>query len=113
MILIYFHADNQEPSYMPIELPDINTGEFGYHGRSDHVIRCHIQVSGRKKGKKATALDNITYVRHRKFPKMVRTLSTSMLSTLLSPTWTFQGLPIFGWARGRKTKTIRTSPKFG
>eukprot|EP01127_Copromyxa_protea_P005168 TRINITY_DN1503_c0_g1_i1.p1 TRINITY_DN1503_c0_g1~~TRINITY_DN1503_c0_g1_i1.p1 ORF type:complete len:408 (+),score=60.90 TRINITY_DN1503_c0_g1_i1:40-1263(+) len=43
MLLVYFHADNQEPSYMPVELPDINSGEFLYHGTSDHVIRCHVQ----------------------------------------------------------------------
>eukprot|EP01126_Amoeba_proteus_P054362 TRINITY_DN6685_c0_g2_i7.p1 TRINITY_DN6685_c0_g2~~TRINITY_DN6685_c0_g2_i7.p1 ORF type:complete len:186 (+),score=24.38 TRINITY_DN6685_c0_g2_i7:294-851(+) len=44
MILIHFDADGREPSYIPVELPDINSGEFVYHGRSDHVIRCHIQV---------------------------------------------------------------------
>lgn len=45
MILVHFDADNKDPSYLPIELPDINSGDFSYHGRSDHVIRCHVQVN--------------------------------------------------------------------
>jgi len=43
MVLIHFDADGKEPTYTPVELPDINSGDFVYHGCSDHVLRCHIQ----------------------------------------------------------------------
>jgi len=43
MILVHFHAEGEEPSWLPVDLPDINTGSFKYHGRSEHVMRCHIQ----------------------------------------------------------------------
>jgi len=43
MILVHFDADGRDPTYTPVDLPDIISGEFQYHGRSDHVLRCHIQ----------------------------------------------------------------------
>jgi len=43
MILVHFHADGEEPSWLPIELHEVNTGAFNYHGRSEHVLRCHVQ----------------------------------------------------------------------
>src|SRR5699024_4634713 len=39
-IFVWYHADNQEPSWQPEKVNEIANNSWGYRGRSEFVINC-------------------------------------------------------------------------
>lgn len=42
-ICIWFHADNEEPSWYPPLIPEIVSGDWKYGGRTENIVNCHLQ----------------------------------------------------------------------
>lgn len=43
-IMLWYHAEGTEPSWIPKELDEIKSGKWVYRGRTTHQINAHIQV---------------------------------------------------------------------
>ena len=44
-ILVWYHAEEMEPSWIPDEIEEIASGEWSCKGKTTHYINCHIEVS--------------------------------------------------------------------
>jgi len=44
-IHIWYHAENEAPTWWVDRVPQIHSGAWRYRGRSEFRIACHIQVS--------------------------------------------------------------------
>ena len=44
-VYLWFHAEDEEPNWQPPIIPEIQSGEWAYRGRSEFRVACHIQVS--------------------------------------------------------------------
>jgi len=44
LIMIWYHAENEEPKWFPHHIKEVDEGRFIRHGRSSQFIRCHPQV---------------------------------------------------------------------
>ena len=44
-IYLWFHAEDEKPNWHPPAVPEIQSGEWAYRGRSEIRVACHIQVS--------------------------------------------------------------------
>ena len=44
-IFVWYHADNQEPSWQPEKLDEIANNSWGYRGRSEFFINSYPQVN--------------------------------------------------------------------
>jgi len=42
-IHIWYHAEGDEPYWMPPELENITNGNWAYRGRTEHYVNCHIE----------------------------------------------------------------------
>ena len=42
-IFFWYHAEQEAPSWKIPAIPEIQTKEWGYRGRSDYKVNCHIQ----------------------------------------------------------------------
>jgi len=43
-IHLWYHAENEEPTWFPDPIPEVQSGQWKYRGRSVYKIACHIQV---------------------------------------------------------------------
>lgn len=43
-LFIWFHAEDQEPTWHPDPIAEVNEGTWSYRGRSEMRVACHIQV---------------------------------------------------------------------
>jgi len=43
-VYLWFHAEGAEPTWTPMELEEITSGEWWYKGRTEHYINSHIEV---------------------------------------------------------------------
>ena len=50
MIIVWYHAENEEPTWEPHHIKEVDEGRYIRHGFSEEYIRCHAQV--KKKTKK-------------------------------------------------------------
>lgn len=44
-IMIWYHAEGIDPTWMPEVIPEITAGEWSYKGKTVHMINAHIEVS--------------------------------------------------------------------
>ena len=44
-IMIWFHAEGAEPTWIPEEVEEISNGVWTFRGRSEHTINAHIEVT--------------------------------------------------------------------
>ena len=44
LIFLWHHADQEEPSWNPPAIPEIESGDWVYQGRNEFYVNCHIQV---------------------------------------------------------------------
>lgn len=42
-VCIWFHAEKEEPSWFPPVIPEIESGEWKYGGRTENLVNCHLQ----------------------------------------------------------------------
>lgn len=42
-IYVWFHAENEEPTWWPPAVSQIESGEWTYGGRSENLVNCHLQ----------------------------------------------------------------------
>ncbi|ODM93888.1 Cholesterol desaturase daf-36, partial [Orchesella cincta] len=42
-VYIWYHAENEEPSWWPDAVPEVASGNWKYRGRSEFRVTCHIQ----------------------------------------------------------------------
>ncbi len=45
MIYVWYHAENEEPSWYPEVIPNIHNGIWRYGGRREYTLNVHIEVS--------------------------------------------------------------------
>ena len=43
-IMVWFHAENAEPTWLPEEIEEISNGSWTFRGRSEHSINAHVEV---------------------------------------------------------------------
>jgi cholesterol 7-dehydrogenase len=43
LICIWYHADDEPPVWVPLPLPQVNSGAWVYQGRNEYHVTCHIQ----------------------------------------------------------------------
>uniref|UniRef100_A0A0K8SMI1 cholesterol 7-desaturase n=1 Tax=Lygus hesperus TaxID=30085 RepID=A0A0K8SMI1_LYGHE len=43
MIFVWYHAEDEEPTWVPDEIPEIASGKYFYRGRNEFKINAHIQ----------------------------------------------------------------------
>jgi cholesterol 7-dehydrogenase len=43
-VMLWFHAEGAEPSWIPEEIAEISSGKWIYRGRTTHMINAHIEV---------------------------------------------------------------------
>lgn len=44
-IMVWYHAEGSEPTWMPEIIPEISSGDWAYKGKTTHIINAHIEVS--------------------------------------------------------------------
>lgn len=44
IIFVWYHAEEDEPSWQPTPIPQIQNGEVWYRGRNEFLVNSHIQV---------------------------------------------------------------------
>jgi len=44
-IFLWHHAEGLEPTWEPPEIEEITQGKWKYHGRTEHFVSAHIEVS--------------------------------------------------------------------
>ncbi|EDO43280.1 predicted protein, partial [Nematostella vectensis] len=42
-ILMWYHAEEVEPSWLPEEIEDVTSGKWTYRGFTEHFVNCHIE----------------------------------------------------------------------
>lgn len=47
-IYLWYHAENEDPSWRPDMVPEVESKTWKYRGRSEFRVACHIQVSKNK-----------------------------------------------------------------
>ena len=45
LVYLWYHADQEEPSWSPPAIPEIESGDWVYQGRNEFYVNCHIQVT--------------------------------------------------------------------
>lgn len=43
-IYLWYHAENEKPSWFPDEVKEVESKAWKYRGRSEFRVTCHIQV---------------------------------------------------------------------
>lgn len=43
LICVWYHAEGNQPDWYPPPIPEIESGEWTYGGRNEHIINCHLQ----------------------------------------------------------------------
>ena len=43
-VYIWYHAEGIEPTWTPPEIEEITRREWGYRGRTEHIVNAHIEV---------------------------------------------------------------------
>lgn len=46
-IYLWYHAEGSEPTWQIPVIPEIQSGDWVYNGRTEHYINCHIEVGAR------------------------------------------------------------------
>lgn len=44
-IMVWYHAEGIDPTWMPELIPEISNGDWAYKGKTTHIINAHIEVS--------------------------------------------------------------------
>lgn len=44
-IMIWYHAEGADPTWMPEVISEISSGEWSYKGKTTHIVNAHIEVS--------------------------------------------------------------------
>ena len=44
LIMMWYHADEESPSWQPPEIDEVENGDWVYQGRNEFYVNCHIQV---------------------------------------------------------------------
>jgi hypothetical protein len=52
IVFVWYHAENEEPTWLPTAIPQIQNGDVWYRGRNEFLVNSHIQV--RTSGDKLT-----------------------------------------------------------
>ena len=45
LIFVWYHAEQEEPTWQPTDVPEIKSKKWCYRGRNEFIINSHIQVS--------------------------------------------------------------------
>ncbi len=43
-VYLWYHAENEEPNWLPDSVPEVESHSWKYRGRSEFRVACHIQV---------------------------------------------------------------------
>ena len=44
LVMLWHHADNEQPSWDPPVIDQVEEGDWVYQGRNEFIVNCHIQV---------------------------------------------------------------------
>lgn len=47
-VYLWYHAENEEPTWLPDTVPEVESHSWKYRGRSEFRVACHIQVHTKK-----------------------------------------------------------------
>ena len=45
VIFMWYHAEDEEPTWWPQSIKQIESGKWRYRGRSEHHVNAHVTVS--------------------------------------------------------------------